>query len=590
MNTKFTVAIIFTMLVSLQVTPQNLITASDTRTLSQIVKKQLRPSGAPAASAVCFSSRWPRPQNAQDPYNSFTAAADFHATGFYWVYATDTAWIKEVVRRGYTFQGSLNSILPDHVGGKRTFELGRIQDAKGDFVTAPWMKTWKTWWGCVNSPEYRQTFLDHAMVYINAGVDVLQVDDPGLNAQAAGWGGCYCPYCKAKAKKEGKTSHEIQKSSVVEFYTDIRATIDARAGRHITFSGNGDNPGFPLNKLDFGLAELQESGASAMNIHGLVRVMEAAGKAQLFTFVSEHSELTRSVIAMAYGAGSHVLVPWDVFQSGKPRYFGKAAEFADLYGFVRANATLFDGYELASFSMPGLRDTRFEIPPYQVLGSDALSTWLRVKPEDSDAPVVLHCVQNGSEAKPFRLTFDAARFFGGRPVSVELLTLAPYAAEAHSAAEKSRDYTALSVRREIARGPISTVEIPAFTNWGLVVFRPLPEEKKVVGQPVLLPETASLSRPVLRMHLSSATPGASIRYTLDGSNPTRSSPLYTEPVLIKSNTQLSARAFAGRVKSAIASVELRSTGRPAARVPSDIPGLVLWASAIDLMETLKTES
>jgi hypothetical protein len=587
MNLKFSVSIIFCILVSFQVNAQALITAADTRTLSQIVPKQLRPSGVPAASAVCFSSRWPRPMNAQDPYNSFTAAADFHATGFYWVYATDTAWIKEVVRRGYTFQGSLCSILPDHVGGKRTLELGRIQDANGDFVTAPWMKSWKAWWGCVNSPEYRQTFLDHAMLYINAGVNLLQVDDPVFNDQAAAWGGCYCPYCKAKAAKAGKTVLEIQRSSVNEFYADIRATLDARAGRHITFSGNGDNPGFPLNQLDFGLAELQESGASAMNIHGLVRVMEAAGKAQLFTFVSEHSELTRSVIAMAYGAGSHVLVPWDVFQSGKPRYFGKAAEFADLYGFVRANAALFDGYELASFAMPGLRDTRFEIPPYQVLGSDALSTWLRVKPGDDQAPVVLHCVQGSNTPKPFRLTFDAARFFAGKSVSVELLTPAPYSADAHAAAEKSRNYAGLSLKREIARGPISTVEIPAFTNWALVVIRPIADDKKSVGQPVLLSEPVSLSQPVLRMRLSSATKGAAIRYTLDGSKPSSSSLLYAAPVLIKSNSRLTARAFAGGVASAPASVELRSTGRPAAKAPSDIPGLVLWASAIDLMETHK---
>ncbi len=45
--------------------------------------------------------------------------------------------------------------------------------------------------------------------------------------------------------------------------------------------------------------------------------------------------------------------------------------------------------------------------------------------------------------------------------------------------------------------------------------------------------------------LTCTTPGASIRYTIDGSNPKYSSPLYSVPVLIDSTTVIRARAFSG---------------------------------------------
>ena len=44
--------------------------------------------------------------------------------------------------------------------------------------------------------------------------------------------------------------------------------------------------------------------------------------------------------------------------------------------------------------------------------------------------------------------------------------------------------------------------------------------------------------------LSSTTPGATIRYTLDGSRPTSSSPIYSDPLAITTTTMLRARAWA----------------------------------------------
>ena len=59
--------------------------------------------------------------------------------------------------------------------------------------------------------------------------------------------------------------------------------------------------------------------------------------------------------------GGLMMVPWDVWQKngGGPRYFGTAADYADLYGLIRALPELFDGYE-AVFCRG--RDSDFELP------------------------------------------------------------------------------------------------------------------------------------------------------------------------------------------------------------------------------------
>ncbi len=53
----------------------------------------------------------------------------------------------------------------------------------------------------------------------------------------------------------------------------------------------------------------------------------------------------------------------------------------------------------------------------------------------------------------------------------------------------------------------------------------------------------SIRKKPFTVSLRTATPGAEIRYTLDGSDPKRTSKLYTKPILIKKSTIVKARAF-----------------------------------------------
>ena len=559
---------------------------NDQRTMAQMAQRIQRPAGFPQPSAVCFSSRWRHPANAQDPHDTFRSAADFHATGFYWISGDSQAWFEDIKRRGYPFQGWLSTILPDKLFGN-TRQQGRILNEKGDLVTGPWMLAFQGWWGCMNSPEYRAVYLDYVKMYIDAGADLLQMDDPGENYTAIQWGGCYCPYCREKAARLGKSPPEIQKESTEEFYRWIRGEIDAYAGRHVPFSCNSH----PGNKyffdfaFDFGLAELAEGQARAEALYRAVRDAEGRGKAQMFTYVSTSLTRTRAAIGLAYACGTQIIVPWDVYiATGVPRYFGKPEEYADLYGFARASARYLDGYEDAAVVLPQGADTRYEHLPVAVRGgSNELSLFLRAMPGQADAPVVIHCVDSSEQPRPFHLDFDPARFFGDRPVTIDLIAPAPYERAAHQKAEQTKDFAPLAVTERLAAGYVTGCDVPAVEPWGLVVIAPDRAAARAVWPPAVLPDDASRYTSRLLVRIECATPGVTVRYTLDGSEPNADSQIYEQPVVLTAATTVKARADIDGQSSTTTA----TTFRPAASLrkpslPNAAPGLCLWLKADDL--------
>jgi hypothetical protein len=71
--------------------------------------------------------------------------------------------------------------------------------------------------------------------------------------------------------------------------------------------------------------------------------------------------------------------------------------------------------------------------------------------------------------------------------------------------------------------------------------------------------------------------GGEIRYTLDGSDPTAASPLYTEPLVVSGRTTLKARAFGtGWSPSPVATVTFLAAGDFS---PAGLAGLRLWVRA-----------
>jgi len=460
-------------------------TEDSSATFASLARVSVRPLGGPQYSDVCFSSRWRRPLNAQDPHETFRDAASFHATRLDWVYATDSSWIRECGKRGYSVGTALNSKLPDTPGGE-TRRLGRIRNREGAFVTAPWMEGWDAWWGCVNSPEYRAIILEHACRCLDGGALYLHIDDPDMNYRAVEWGGCFCSWCHEEAAVKGLdlsdslTMRAFQRASVARFYEDFRHQIDEYAGRRVPLSCNNYRAVwdvFPYAMFDFGMAELPEAEATPETIFDRLSVSRRLGKAQILTFVSENVDLTRRVIATAYALGSHVLVPWDVYlkstTEGSVRYFGRPEDLADLYGFVRASGDFLDGYEEAAVA--GLHDVAIGTPPPVTVhstGGDILAV-VRAKPGRPTAAVVVHVIDwtGGGDSAVIRL--DRGYLLMEGQVRATLLAPPPYAAGSHASAQKSGEYSQLARRVEVAvRLTASHLEchIPPISPWGILLL------------------------------------------------------------------------------------------------------------------------
>lgn len=76
---------------------------------------------------------------------------------------------------------------------------------------------------------------------------------------------------------------------------------------------------------------------------------------------------------------------------------------------------------------------------------------------------------------------------------------------------------------------------------GMHTFNPGGGEQ--AATPTFNPPAGAYTAPI-NVTISTTTPGATIRYTVDGSNPTATSPIYSTPIPVSSNTTIKAVAFA----------------------------------------------
>jgi hypothetical protein len=104
-----------------------------------------------------------------------------------------------------------------------------------------------------------------------------------------------------------------------------------------------------------------------------------------------------------------------------------------------------------------------------------------------------------------------------------------------------------------------------------------------VWPPALLADDASRYTSRLQVRMPCATPGATVRYTLDGSEPQADSPVYEQPVEVTAVTTVQARAFLQGQASSTTAATFRPSASPRKpRLPSATPGLRLWLKADDL--------
>lgn len=404
------------------------------------------PAHAPGLGDVCMRLFGSRGHEA-----TLQAGKDFHITWGVWSYIGDPAFIRQVKSLGWRFQGTLN--------GCTTAEFA-LRDPEGKPVAYTAINSF---WADPANEAYRAEYLKAARQWIDKGVDGLQRDDPGFGEW--NW--------------HGKRPR-IPEEELAAFHAWAREQIEAHAGRTVTMSVNSAQHRAFMKSFDYRTTEVRFDGLGPARMLDLAR--QARQEGMLFVITSQEdrpAEDFRRAWAGAYATGNLFVVPWDQFNvalledKNAQRTFVPPSRLADLTAFVRANGPMLDGHEDAAVGGYDVKDDRYTEPPVEIAdGSGRLTAFVRARPGQPAAPVVIHLVEWGQGA-PAVLKVQSACLAAGTRPRVELRLPLPYDADAHAAAESGKDYQAL-VRRERLEarreGPWLSIDVPPLDPWAMVVI------------------------------------------------------------------------------------------------------------------------
>lgn len=509
--------------------------------LSDVAKTFAIPKGAPNYSDVCLTSRGRRTlDHPKYKLRTEDAIEQFHPTRLDWTVVTDQKYVDEViVPYGMKFSGVLNSKLPDNVGEYTVNANGRCLRSNGTKIEWPWLDTpsnYDQFVGSVNHPDYRQIYLDHASVFYNgAGVNnlvAIQMDEPGFSIRLArNYGGCYGGYDKLKAGELGYNINDynqniqFQKASLALFYEEMHNTFKAESGiQDLGFSYNNEGYDFSENRstqsFDFAMGELNTEITNAKDIFLAGRTAKSYGKIQVFsptrlvktgpnnyttnsglyTYQTNNAQrdLNRKAIATAYASGSVHFVPWDTWFYDQTRHYGEPDEYADLFAMIRATPQYFDGYEDAALYAPNgsLSETRYNgsLPVKLTASNNNVWAFTRAKPNDADAPVVVHLVNWGTNSSNATVEILHKHINSTGNFTATLVTPKAYNATAHEQARQQASnllnglrgsYQASAYQNliNVQQIPINAVSenkmalnLSNLKTWSILIVEPVTEE------------------------------------------------------------------------------------------------------------------
>jgi hypothetical protein len=404
---------------------------------------------------------------------TLAAGSSYHITRGIWSYINNPVFITRVKSLGWRFQGTLNGCTtnPDFA----------LPDRDGRPL--PFVHSETIFWANPANKGYREEYLKTARQWIDNGAESLQRDD----AEFGEW--------NWRGKREPIPAEELH-----AFHAWGRREIEAHAGRKITMSTNvAKDPPF-MKCFDYRITERRFT-----HIRPSIMLEDArkARQQKMIMVITGQEDRPvadyRRAWAGAYATGNLYVIPWDQFNVDSVLNNPQAAricvppsELADLTGFVRAIGPYLDGYEDAAVAGHDVRENRYAEAPLTIEGgSGQLTAFVRARPGEIEAPVVVHLVEWAEQAQPAKLLLRNDLFFGGRGLKVSILEPVPYDKELHEEAaakalkmlgpeerlssRQSPAYASLARETQakvVPRGALTEVEIPRLSPWALLVVAP----------------------------------------------------------------------------------------------------------------------
>lgn len=399
-------------------------------------------------SDIPFSVRW------QSRAEAPAMMESFHTTQCLWVYGSDASVIRKIKGMGIGYQGTLNGLQGQECStverNAAADRSGRHEDLDGNKNTPSWMAAFgpKTFTGCCNHPAFRQLFFEAAKRHIDAGVDMLHVDDWTMNASwVLSGAACFCEPCRSGFRewlRQRCSPEELRKLGIEDirsfdyrehlkrtgvpdaaaykakirdlpltpqftafqvesmraFFRDFRKRLDEWSPqKFIPVSVNGLlinlHPNYNvcgIDVIDFltGESSQSEDNQTEADFVLAAKAAEAFGITQVVSPIPRSTARTRAAVATTYALGQLHLVPWDIYMGSdasgiQPRYFGTREQYGDLYDFIHEHPALFDDYE-----------------PVAEVG-------VLANADQADASLAAYCKQLASRQIPFQLVLGANR-------------------------------------------------------------------------------------------------------------------------------------------------------------------------------------
>lgn len=549
--------------------------------MSEEAQPAKRSPRAPKYEDICFSPRWTWVSNIVE------AAKALHVTRTEWLFVDDESGpVLQQLRELGISLGLSTTHMPDTTeripspfgfGSKpQYYAKGRVLDIDGRVIdgrssvhdpdTAEIQKKWLRLCAKFGAErihrdelepfDARWDFSPHALSRFNAWL-AARVPSATLAQLGVGDPANFDLKAYLRGQKDGKTVpsefkrlwENFSKEAQLAFYHDLRRWAQEIVGPDVEWSGNYSSLWMftPLSLwTDYQFSELNYSGAGhsggqfsigdPWSLYRKAQIARGLGKAQVVTLCSHDIEENKTMIGLTYAMGMNMVAPFNVFIPGKPRKTDDYLSYIDVYDFVhRWGRTYLAGYEEAFALGNGITHplTRAGIAPLALeYPADSVYAFVRAKPAQSDAPVVIHLVNwNKTAHAKVALSLVPDRFFPGRGLKLTLL-------------RPSNEPQVLS------DGWQARVELPSPGPWSMLIVEPA----TAIAAKVWAPEAETENFGFFEQRtvaLRSRTAGAAIHFTTDGTEPTAKSSRYTRPLAFSATTTLRTRAIADGTASPV---------------------------------------